>query len=622
MNFVKLIFTLLSIGILMSCEKENKDVISNASIAGYVQKGQFIKGSTISAYALNDKLIATGESFPSVIKDDLGSFAISAEVAAPYLELQAEGYYFVENTGETSTAPIYLNAIVNSLQKKVNINLLTTITSGRIKKLINDGQSFSSAKKQAEKEIMNIFSAYSKDVTIGFEEMNISEDGKSNAVLLAISCLIQEGRNAGEIQKLISDISSDLEADGDLSDKLLNDIFNKNRSVSIPDVVRNLITYYNNNGIDDFKIPPFYAILNKEYSSGFHIISLGDNLSTDGFDMDVQGGTKEYYAISYDNFVTESDVDWITAEITEVCTNLYKLTINVSPSTHVSGRTGHLYIKSKSGEILYTNTTNQRGNGQRIYIELKENSPRSKALTDEDKVNINGKNYNLLYDNLSNMYYVDLPKTDGGYGISNMPEMVVAGKNGDVLCATFTYNNEINEFISDDSENITTTRIKKDISVGAVQSSKIPYYAALKGISEHELPNPAFAKLETACALLTLQFKQDNSSIQNIEKIEIEINPDGFLAGEVTTCMYPDQSIFDPSYIVPETEYKNKSNKLTIHNINNDNKVSLLIHPQIIQYIKCTAYNTVGSQLFQIANNMNFELRKGTNANFTFTITE
>lgn len=332
-----------------------------------------------------------------------------------------------------------------------------------------------------------------------------------------------------------------------------------------------------------------------------------------------RGGTKEYYAISYDNFVTESDVDWITAEIIEVCTNLYKLTINVSPSTHVSGRTGHLYIKSKSGEILYTNTTNQRGNGQRIYIELKENSPRSKTLTDEDKVNINGKDYNLLFDNLSNMYYVDLPKTDEGYGISNMPEMVVAGKNGDVLCATFTYNNEINEFISD---NITTTRIKKDISNGAVQSGKIPYYAALKGISGHELPNPAFAKLETACALLTLQFKQDNSSIQNIEKIEIEINPDGFLAGEVTTCMYPDQSIFDPSYIVPETEYKNKSNKLTIHNINSDNKVSLLIHPQIIQYIKCTAYNTDGSQLFQIANNMNFELRKGTNANFTFTITE
>lgn len=59
---------------------------------------------------------------------------------------------------------------------------------------------------------------------------------------------------------------------------------------------------------------------------------------------------------------------------------------------------------------------------------VKRKSPRSKTLTDEDKVNINGKDYNLLFDNLSNMYYVDLPKTDEGYGISNMPEMVVAGK--------------------------------------------------------------------------------------------------------------------------------------------------------------------------------------------------
>lgn len=105
----------------------------------------------------NDKLLATGESFPSVIKDDLGSFAISAEVTAPYLELKAEGYYFIENTGETSTSPIYLNALASSSQEKININLLTTLTSGRIKKLINEGKSFEVAKKQAERELINIF---------------------------------------------------------------------------------------------------------------------------------------------------------------------------------------------------------------------------------------------------------------------------------------------------------------------------------------------------------------------------------------------------------------------------------------------------------------------------------
>lgn len=156
----------------------------------------------------NDKLLATGESFPSVIKDDLGSFAISAEVTAPYLELKAEGYYFIENTGETSTSPIYLNALASSSQEKININLLTTLTSGRIKKLINEGKSFEVAKKQAERELISIFSFQPESVTLGFEEMNISEDGNSNAILLAVSCLIQEGRNAGEVQKIISDISS------------------------------------------------------------------------------------------------------------------------------------------------------------------------------------------------------------------------------------------------------------------------------------------------------------------------------------------------------------------------------------------------------------------------------
>ena len=155
----------------MSCEKENEDLSSDFSISGYAQKGQFIKGATITAYALNDKLLATGESFPSVIKDDLGSFAISAEVTAPYLELKAEGYYFIENTGETSTSPIYLNALASSSQEKININLLTTLTSGRIKKLINEGKSFEVAKKQAERELINIFSFQPESVTLGFEEM-------------------------------------------------------------------------------------------------------------------------------------------------------------------------------------------------------------------------------------------------------------------------------------------------------------------------------------------------------------------------------------------------------------------------------------------------------------------
>ncbi len=143
MKIFNSIWMLLFFVLFTACEKEEgKETVLDRTISGFAQKGQFIKGSNITIYALDKDLSATGESYPSTIKNDLGEFSISAKVTAPYLELKAEGYYFIENTGNLSEAPIYLNALVSSTQQKVNVNLLTTITNGRIKKLIHEGKSF------------------------------------------------------------------------------------------------------------------------------------------------------------------------------------------------------------------------------------------------------------------------------------------------------------------------------------------------------------------------------------------------------------------------------------------------------------------------------------------------
>ncbi|MDE5787833.1 MAG: hypothetical protein K2H79_04740 [Bacteroidaceae bacterium] len=617
----------------MSCEKENDSngSASDFSMAGYAQKGQFIKGSSITAYALNNDLSATGESFPGTIKDDLGAFAISSKVAAPYLELKAEGYYFVENTGEVSAAPIYLNALVRSSQKNININLLTTITCGRIRKLIAEGRPFDSAKKQAEREAVSMFPFRAEDITVGFEEMNISEDGYANAVLLAVSYLIQEGRNAGEVQKLISDISSEFETNGSLSDKLLEDVFSEDRNVSVSDVVRNLINYYHKNGMTDFKIPPFYTLLDKEYSKGFHVIYVGDLDVWFGnmyrFDTESEGGTKEYYAVSCENFSIESDVDWIDAEVKEICSNLYTLKINIAANPDMSGRRGHLYVKSKDGEILYTNTTNQSGNGQRLYIDIGSQFTGGSRASDENKVNVNGENYTLLFDTEENMYYVEVPKTDKGYGISNMPEMVVAGKNGDVLCATFTYKAETDEYIEedDDEENYPIEwagRVRVQASNASV-TKNIPCYAALKDGNGYVVPNPALAKLETACSLLMLEFYGEDWSVErNFAKLQVELGLDGFLSGEVTTCIYPEQAMHDPTYSIPETTYSNKSNKVTVYNTNGDHKVSLFVHPQMLSTIKCTAFAADGTVLFETNSELYYRLQKGTKARYMFRIKE
>lgn len=633
MKPAKFILVLFFITLLGSCSKGDDETTpenSNFYVEGYVQKGQLVKGASITAYALNENLIATGECIPSVTKDDLGSFCISSDVVAPFFEIKAQGYYFVENTGDISDAPIYLSAVVSSAQKTVNVNLLTTITSARIKKLISTSKSFTEAKSQAEQEFLKIFSLQSQNVGVGFELMNISKSGDANAILLAASCLIQEGRNAGEIQNIISEISSEFENTGTLSEKLLNGVFSESKNVSISNVLSNMIHFYEGKDIENFEIPPFYALLDPNYAKGFHVVGAYNVSTSDMYDTDTEGGVKEFCAISYDDFDLECDVDWISAQSSKVCSNIYKLHIDILPNSDVSGRVGHLLVKSKSGEILYTNTTNQRGNGQRLYVELNGNITRSSAFSEGDIVNINGKNYSLLFDSNVGKYYVDVPKSEGGYGISNMPEMVVAGKNGDVLCATFTYKSEIDEFISDISEDTSGTRIgaisssrASRTSVSDVQSSKIPYYAALKGMEGFELQNPASVNLEIACSLLTLQFNHSGAStIPTFAKLEVELNSDAFLSGEVTTCMYPDQAIFDPSYSTPEIEYNNKSNKLIVRNVDGNEKVSFLIHPQQVSSIKCTAYDESGIQLFQTSTSFNQELRRGANMSLKINLSE
>lgn len=624
-KFTKFIFALISVVIIVSCGKDDgKDVISDFSIAGYVQKGQFIKGADVTAYSLNSELRATGESFSGAIKDDLGSFGILTKTEAPYFELKAEGYYFNENMGQMSDAPISLSALVSSSQRNVNINLLTTITSARIKRLVSEGKSFDLAKRQAEKEAANLFSIPLEYVEVGFDAMNIAEDGNANAVLLAVSCLIQEGRNAGIIQKVIADVSSEFAANGTLSANLMEAIFDERKNISVTNIVRHIVNFYNEKGITNFKIPPFYAMLNDEYANGCHIIEMYNDLTDDNYWVQVEGGTKTYYMISYEDFVVESDVDWITAEATEISSNFYVFRINISSNSAIQGRIGRWIVKTKNGDLLYSDTINQMGNGQRIYLNLNGNVPRTNGLNEGDKVNINGKDYALLFDSYQNQYYVDLPKSDNGYGISTTPDMVVAGKNGDVLCATFTYDSEIDEFIDGGNGKTDVVGTVEVVSYNGMQAGgKTPYYAAFKGLPGNELPNPLYAKLEIACSLLTCQFYYANSLKPfGFEKLEVEFDTDGFLSGEVTVCMYPEHNLYDHSYIVPQTEYKNKSNKVIVHNVNKDNKVSFLVHPQMVSFIKCTVYGDSGSRLFQGELNVNSELKKGVMQNYTIYIPE
>jgi hypothetical protein len=91
--------------------------------------------------------------------------------------------------------------------------------------------------------------------------MNIAGESNSDAILLAASCLLQEGRTTGEVQAMITDIASSLEKYGSVSESLTNKLFEHSGDIDIWEVAKGLVEYYEQNDIEEFKVPPFYVIL-------------------------------------------------------------------------------------------------------------------------------------------------------------------------------------------------------------------------------------------------------------------------------------------------------------------------------------------------------------------------
>ena len=126
---------------IIACTKtpeEQTEAPKDCNIHGVAQKGQFVKGAHVTAFAMDSDLVATGESFPASISDDLGSFEVSGKTSSPYFELRAEGYYFNEMEGSVSSSPLYLEAFVKSDDTAANINLMTTAIRPRVKRLIKE----------------------------------------------------------------------------------------------------------------------------------------------------------------------------------------------------------------------------------------------------------------------------------------------------------------------------------------------------------------------------------------------------------------------------------------------------------------------------------------------------
>jgi len=262
----------------VSCEKSGNDLkVTKEVFSGYAQKGPFATGSSVTILELNANFDQTGRNYFTTISDNSGSFEKkNIELVSKFVALKADGYYFNEVSGKTSTGQMTLYALIDVQSvNSANINVLTHLEKPRVEYLITqEGMSFAAAKKQAQSEVLAIFGFEATSETSS-ETLNLTD----NAVLLAISCILQGYLSTGDMMELMANIAADIKTDGKLDDmslgaKLVDNAYSISLS-SLGSVRENLTSKYAELG-DNATIPDFesyiQAFLDKDlYSQSLFI---------------------------------------------------------------------------------------------------------------------------------------------------------------------------------------------------------------------------------------------------------------------------------------------------------------------------------------------------------------
>ena len=197
--------------------------VSLDSLAGFSQKGPFLKGSKVFLYELSDgrTLKQTNGNFTSYITREDGRYKFSArDLASQYAMIEVEGNYRNEVTGKPSDAAIRLRALTDMRKRSnANVNLLTTLEFDRVYYLVTrEHKTVKQAKIQAQKEILSAFYIDTTKVTASSEDLDVFGEGEGNAALLAISILLQRDTTETALTVLMTEIANGLETTGKWDD--------------------------------------------------------------------------------------------------------------------------------------------------------------------------------------------------------------------------------------------------------------------------------------------------------------------------------------------------------------------------------------------------------------------
>jgi len=306
----KLLFVLVILTIFISCEKDSNTTTepdtTQMGLKGFVQKGPFITGSTIDIQELNENLSPNGNSFNVTTEDNFGSFSLESEITTDFIEIISMGFYFNEVSGEITNTNLTLRSLSEvSDTLNCNINLLTTLAKKRIVYLMNEEiKTYTQAKQQGQGEILNLFRVYESGIA-DFEDMDISSSSESDAVLLAISSVLQGSNSVSELSSLISTMIEDIKTDGILDDiDSKNEIYNNAKNLNLSEIRQNIENRYSDLGLS-LTVPNFEKYVDDIWKIQCRIISPLNNeqfdyndsiiVNTDDFASDINIVNTKYY---------------------------------------------------------------------------------------------------------------------------------------------------------------------------------------------------------------------------------------------------------------------------------------------------------------------------------------
>ncbi len=385
--------------------------VSLDSLAGYSQKGPFLKGSTVYLYELSDgrTLKQTNGNFTSIITRDDGRYKFTArDLASQYAMIVVEGYYRNEVTGKPSNASIRLRAITDMRKRSdANINLLTHLEFDRVYYLVTrEKKSVKQAKAQAQKEILKAFHIDTTDIKFSAEDLDVFGKTDADAALLAISVLLQGDGSETDLSVLLTEIANDMETDGkwdgENADSIKAAIADWAATADTAGRLDSVFNYVKGWGLGGGNVPDFKKFVRNFWYTENKLGACGDSKNPLGTVKEVSNeNSRHYYAKSYGD-TEKTDVRFIC----DSTSRLWRPAINIEKDTATWGVVdeGTVLVGQINRNLVYVFQDNHWRRGTEMDRLLKKKDGSYDACLKEDMIS------DTTYEGF---YYWCKPNVDG-----------------------------------------------------------------------------------------------------------------------------------------------------------------------------------------------------------------